>query len=184
MMKVGVFCGNASPFRPLYQEDAQHLGLLLGLGKIPIFCGGSSDGLMGRFIQSALDASGKIYAVMTEQEISLSKGDILPFTDLIVVNSIFSQKIRLFQESDAFIALPGGIGTFSEVLDLLLEKQVFNVTKPLILLNSTGYWDHFITLLVQMREEGFIKETDLNFFQIAYSPQEAINFLKKSPTSR
>lgn len=175
--KIGVFCGSYVPLRPVYKNDAKALGLHLAVANFSLIYGGGSMGLMGHVARSVLDTGGDVFGVPTTQEVS-EGGSILPLKDLQVVETIAARKKHIFEVAAGFIALPGGWGTLSEIVDLLCEKQAQLCSKPFVLFNSAGYWDRFLSLMVYMKEEGFLNDTDTELFHLAHTPQEAVSYLK------
>ena len=176
--KIAVLCGSSPPRRSCYVEDAELLGSYLAAAPFCLLYGGGAQGLMGRVAQSALDLGGEVFAVTTRFELSQNESH-LPVTGLALVDSNGERNQRLFEEAAGFVVMPGGWGTLYELSNLLNDKQVGLLSKPLILLNTAGFWDRLIPLMVHMQAEGFLRPEKMDLFQIVEGPQEAVHLLGK-----
>ena len=165
-MNISVFCASSHPHDKCIADAAQELGRRIALGGHTLLYGGSNLGLMGTVSGAALEAGGTVIAVIPtffSEEIINSQ----PVSHIVRVKSMAERKEYLIAHSDAFVALPGGIGTLDEVLEVMVANQLRLVRdrsganlpqgKPMILLNLGGYYDPFLAQLDAMRAEGLLR---------------------------
>ena len=153
---ICVYCGSSAGRIPAYAEAARSLGRLMAGRGIGLVYGGGGLGLMGEVARAVLDhggrVSGIIPAFLTEREHMLRE-----VTDLVVVADMHERKRLMFERSDAFVALPGGIGTLEELVEQLTWAQLGRHNKPIVLFNADGFWAPFMALLDHLRREAFIR---------------------------
>ena len=151
-----VFCGSSSGARESYAIAATSLARHLAANGIAIVYGGGKVGLMGKLADAALEAGGEVIGVMprslVEKEVSHSG-----LSDLRVVGSMHERKAQMAELSDAFIALPGGYGTFEEFCEVLTWTQLGLQRKPCGILNTEGYYDQLLALFDHAMDEHFLK---------------------------
>ena len=153
---VCVYCGSGKGLDPAYAIAARTLGRALANANIRLVYGGGSLGLMGEVAKAALGAGGKVTGIIPE--FLGSKEQMLKDADeLIVVSDMHVRKKLMFERSDAFVALPGGIGTLEELVEQLTWSQLGQHTKPIVLANIAGFWTPFLDLLAHMKGETFIR---------------------------
>ena len=151
-----MFCGSSPGARPCYVAAATSLATHLVANKISIVYGGSNVGLMGALADAALGAGGNVTGViprsLVEKEVAHRR-----LSDLRVVGSMHERKALMSELSDAFIALPGGFGTFEEFCEVLTWTQLGLQRKPCGILNVEGYYDHLLSLFDHAVTEQFLK---------------------------
>lgn len=156
MQRICVFCGSSPGVRPEYSTAARALGELLVQQGIELVYGGASVGLMGIVARTVQAGGGRVTGIiprlLAEKEVALTSLD-----DLRIVDSMHERKALMAELSDGFIALPGGIGTIEEFVEVLTWAQLGIHTKPCGLLNSAGYYDRLLGFFDQMLAEGFIR---------------------------
>ncbi|MBP5516493.1 MAG: TIGR00730 family Rossman fold protein [Bacteroidales bacterium] len=161
-MHISVFCGSSMPHNSEITMEARKLGRRIAEKGHTLLYGGSNLGLMGEVSGAALQAGGRVVAVIPTifcEEIILSQ----PVSELIRVRSMAERKEYLIAHSDAFIALPGGIGTLDEVLEVLVAKQLGQTSDrnatgmPMVLYNPNGFYDTFLQQIEIMGREGFFR---------------------------
>ncbi len=155
-MNISVFCGSALPGDSRITQAAETLGRRLAEGGHTLLYGGSNLGLMGVVSGAALEAGGQVVGVIPtlfSEDIILSQ----PVTELVRVASIAERKEYLIAHSNAFIALPGGIGTLDEVLEVMVANQLKQIDKPIALYSPDGFFDSFILQIDRMGTEGFFR---------------------------
>ena len=163
-MNIAVFCASSQPRNPRIAEAAAELGRRLALGGHTLLYGGSNLGLMGTLSSAALEQGGRVVGIIP----TLFSEDIIrsqSVTELVRVRSMAERKEYLIAHSDAFVALPGGIGTLDEVLEVMVANQLKQIDKPRYLLNLDGFYDTFLEQLRQMHQMGFVRaggETSLH----------------------
>ena len=156
MKKVCVFCGSSVGNKPEYAEAAVTLGGLLAKKKIGLVYGGGNVGLMGVIADAVLEAGGEVIGVIPH---SLAQREIehQGLTQLHVVDSMHTRKAMMAELADAFIAMPGGVGTFEEFFEAVTWTQLGLHRKPCGLLNVAGFYTPLAAFIDQAVSEGFIK---------------------------
>jgi uncharacterized protein (TIGR00730 family) len=153
---IGVFCGSGAGKRKTYSEKAASMGRLLAQRNISMIYGGGNIGLMGTISDSMLEAGGKVHGVITEHlynvELAHQNIDVLD-----IVQTMSERKERMIGYSDAFIIMPGGYGTFDELLEVLTLCQLNHIQKAIGLFNVEGFFDPFAALIRHSVAEGFIR---------------------------
>lgn len=152
---ICVYCGSADGLRDEYYQAAFKMGQVLAQEKITLVYGAGKTGLMGAVANGALEAGGAVIGVVPE---NLNESQLIhaQLTALEVVADIQLRKARMSQLADAFIALPGGFGTFDELFETLTWAQIGLHSKPIGLLNTLGYYDPLIKLVDHALAENFI----------------------------
>ena len=156
MRRVCVFCGSARGARPEYQEAAQAVGTLLAERGLGLVYGGGNVGLMGAVADAALAAGGEVTGVIPESLVGWEVAHTR-LTELRVVGSMHERKALMADLSDAFLALPGGFGTFEEFCEVLTWSQLGIHAKPCGLLNVAGYYGPLLGLFDHAVREGFLR---------------------------
>lgn len=156
MRSVCVFCGSSPGANPAYSELARRTGrLLAGRGLVLVY-GGGGTGLMGALADAVLAAGGHVIGVIPEALVAKEVAHRgLP--DLRVVRSMHERKALMAELADGFMALPGGLGTFEELFEIVTWAQLGLHAKPCGLVNAEGYYDHLITFLDQAVEARFVR---------------------------
>lgn len=153
---ICVYCGSAPGSRQSYRDAATFLGRDLAARNIRLVYGGGSTGLMGETARSCLKSGGQVTGIIPDflvaREVMLRDVD-----DLIVTADMHERKRLMFERADAFIALPGGIGTLEETVEMLTWLQLGQHAKPVVIANIDGFWQPFTDLIDHMSQEGFIR---------------------------
>jgi uncharacterized protein (TIGR00730 family) len=161
---VCVYCGSSTGNDPAYVAAARDLGRLLAESGVGLVYGGGGLGLMGEAAKAVLAHGGQVTGIIPEF-LSEKERMLRDVTELVVVDDMHQRKKLMFDKSDAFVALPGGIGTLEELVEQLTWAQLGRHTKPIVLVNVEGFWAPFLALLEHMKAEGFIR------------PEMAVRFL-------
>ncbi|MBE9610697.1 LOG family protein [Chitinilyticum piscinae] len=180
MKKVAVFCGARTGNDPIYAEAAAALGRELAARGLTLVYGGGNVGLMGEVAKGALDAGGEVIGVIPEF-MALRELAYAACTDLIVVDSMHTRKAKMAELADAFIALPGGLGTFDELFEILTWAQIGLHGKPIGLLNTQGYYDGLLVFLNKVAADGFVREAELEAVQVSDDIGALIDLLAARP---
>ena len=151
---VAVFCGSRPGRDPVFAEIAASLGGMIGERGWRLVYGGGEVGLMGVAARAALDAGGTVLGVIPPRLMD-REGGKHDLTQLRVTATMFDRKADLIREADAFVALPGGLGTLDEILDVLTLRQLGYHAKPLLLLDHQRYWRAFEGIVSQFVVAGF-----------------------------
>lgn len=153
---VCVYCGSGPGTNPRFIEAAIALGKVFAENGIRLVYGGGSIGLMGAVATSVLDHGGAVTGIipdfLTSRERALTR-----IQEMIVTPDMHERKRLMFERADAFVALPGGIGTLEELVEQLTWQQLGRHTKPVLLANIDGFWEPLLALLAHMRETEFIR---------------------------
>jgi len=153
---ICVYCGSGPGSNPRFIEAAIALGKILAENRIRLVYGGGSIGLMGALATSVLDHGGTVTGIipdfLTSRENALTR-----VQELVVTPDMHERKRLMFERSDAFVALPGGVGTLEELVEQLTWKQLGRHTKPILLANVDGFWEPLLALLAHMRATQFIR---------------------------
>jgi len=176
--RVCVYCGSSSGVAERYLDVAREMGRCLAGRGIGVVFGGGRVGMMGAVADAALEADGEVYGVIPEQlkELELAHEGL---TELHVVDSMHTRKVKMADLSDAFVALPGGWGTIEEIFEITTWTQLGYHRKPVGLLNAHGYYDGLLTFLTHAADEGFIRPQHRRLVQTATTPPELIDRLAK-----
>ena len=156
MRQLCVYCGSGSGRNPTYLDSARRLGLLMAKAGIGLVYGGGSVGLMGEVARSVLKAGGHVVGIIPEFLVNRERM-LTDINELVVTANMHERKMTMFERSDGFVALPGGIGTLEELVEISTWAQLDQHSKPIILCNIENYWTPLLTLFDHMREENFIR---------------------------
>jgi hypothetical protein len=161
LSRVCVYCGSSSGFGPEFAEAARALGTLLAGHGLTLVYGGAEVGLMGLVADAALAAGGQVVGVMPRnlfgREIAHRN-----LTELVEVDSLHERKQAMSELADAFVALPGGLGTLEELAEIATWAQLGLHRKPIVTLDVGGYWAAFHAFLGEAVRHGFMKEQNLH----------------------
>jgi uncharacterized protein (TIGR00730 family) len=155
---VCVYCGSGPGTNHRFVEAAIALGKILADNGVSLVYGGGSNGLMGAIAKSTLDHGGNVIGIIPEFLISRENA-MARVQELIVTPDMHERKRMMFERSDAFVALPGGIGTLEELVEQLTWQQLGRHTKPVLLANIDSFWEPLLALLAHMRATEFIRPT-------------------------
>ena len=160
---VCVYCGSASGADPAFERAAVTLGRALAAADVGLVYGGGGRGLMGRLAHAVLDAGGRVTGIipdfLTDRDETLREAQ-----EHVVVPDMHTRKMLMFERADAFVALPGGIGTLEELVEQMTWVQLARHTKPVLIADIGGFWRPLVALLAHMREHGFIwSATELDY---------------------
>ena len=153
---VCVYCGSGPGTNPRFVEAAKALGKALAEGGIRLVYGGGSIGLMGAVATSVLDHGGTVTGIIPDF-LTIRENALKRVQELIVTPDMHERKRLMFEHSDAFVALPGGIGTLEELVEQLTWQQLGRHSKPVLIANIEGFWEPLLALLAHMRATHFIR---------------------------
>ena len=176
---VCVFCASSANIDERYLADARELGTLLALGGWRCVNGGGAVGLMGAVTDGTLDAGGEVTGVIPK--FMVDNGWCYDrLMDVVVTADMHQRKQMMSNMADAVIALPGGVGTLEELLETLTWRQLGLVKVPIIILNTLGYYDLLLAMLRHAIDEGFMKPSHGQLWQVAATPADAVALLDDS----
>ncbi|MBC9230330.1 TIGR00730 family Rossman fold protein [bacterium SPL81] len=174
---IALYCGSRTGNKPIYREKAIELAQHIANQGFGIVYGGASIGLMGQVADTVLEHSGEVVGVipefMLDYEIAHNK-----LTELHVVQSMHERKALMAERASAFIALPGGLGTFEEILEIATWGQLNQHQKPMIIYNVNHFYDALIAQLDHAVEEGFIPPQHRAKVIICENPEQISNVIK------
>lgn len=173
---VAVYCGHQFGNNPEYTRDAKKVGELLARNKLTLVFGGGDVGLMGTVASAAVENGGNVIGISTKHVVSLQE-PVHKDIDVKIVNGLSIRKEEMFKQSDAFVILPGGIGTLDEMTDIMTKQQVGESSKPIYMMNTAKYWEIFGQVLVHMQHEGFMKSMNDYNLHVVNTPEELIKKL-------
>lgn len=176
MATICVFCGSSSGARESYAEAARRLGHCIARGGHRLVYGGASVGLMGLLADAVLAGGAEVLGVLP-RELSERERTHGAVTTLERVASMAERKTRMIELADAFVALPGGIGTYDEIFEVLTGVLIGSHEKPLGLLDLADYWRPLLALLEQGEREGFIPASALRVLHRDADPEQLFAML-------
>lgn len=174
--RVCVFCSSSNFLNEKYYKDAKTLGQLLGTNGYDIVYGGSTLGMMWACASEVKKYGGKIYGVMPEKLAQMGcKTDNCD--EFFLAKGMRDRKAKMDELSEAVIALAGGLGTLEELSEMFVQKQLGYNKKPIIILNTNGFYDKLLAFFDDMIDEKFANKFARNLIYIAQTPEDAINYL-------
>ena len=178
---VCVFCASSANIDARFLDDARELGRRLAEEGWRCVNGGGAVGLMGAVTDGTLDAGGKVTGVIPK--FMVDNGWCYDrLEDVIITADMHQRKQTMSEMADAVIALPGGVGTLEELLETLTWRQLGLVKVPVIILNTLGYYDALLAMLQHAIDEGFMKASHSQLWQVAATPADAIALLTEGHT--
>ena len=169
LRNICVYCGSATGDDPRFRAAAETLGQALAGAHIGLVYGGGNNGLMGVLARAVLDAGGRVTGIIPD---FLEKRELMlrDAQELIVVPDMHTRKRLMFERADAFVALPGGVGTLEELVEQLTWAQLGRHNKPVLIADIAGFWRPLLALFAHMHDSGFIRPE----FEIRYLVSEKI----------
>lgn len=180
MNSVCVYCASSTQIDDKYFRAAEELGTLIAQKGLRLITGAGRMGLMNTVEEAALAAGGKVTGIIPT--FMVKEGwHHTGLTELIETASMHERKQMMADLSNGVIALPGGCGTFEELLEIITWKQLGLYLNPIIVLNIDGYYDHLLAQLARAVEDNFMRSVHANIWQVATTPQEAMELLLNTP---
>jgi uncharacterized protein (TIGR00730 family) len=173
---VCVFCGSSAPADPRYRDAARALGALVARRGIDLVYGAGGVGLMGELADAALGHGGRVIGVIPAGLFAREVGHT-GLTELHEVASMHERKQLMYDLSDAFVALPGGLGTLEELAEVATWSQLGLHGKPIVLLDVDGFWEPLVSQLDRMAGVGLLKPASRDLIQRTRSAEEALRVL-------
>jgi len=181
MKSICVYCGSSDKINPAYLEGASRMGRAIAQRGLQLWYGAGSTGLMGAVANGSLEAGGEVIGVIPAlfHTPQLAHAGL---TRLEIVDSMHQRKERLANQAEAFIALPGGFGTFEELFEILTWAQIGLHQKPVGLLNTLRYYDPLVSMVDYARSEGFIYDEHRALFVCEQEPEQLLDKLEQYNT--
>ena len=180
VFSVCVYCGSSSRVSDTYKDAAHQLGTLLGQKGHQLVYGGGRVGLMGIVADATLAAGGSVVGIIPEH-IQVLEVEHTGLTELLVVDSMHTRKRMMVDRSDAFVVLPGGLGTLDETFEILTWKQLRLHDKPVVVANVDGYWNALEELLDHMIAQGFAQPAHRKLFTVVDRIEDVLPALSAEP---
>ncbi len=177
--RVCVYCGSSDRVDAAYRDAAVRLGTLLAEAGIELVYGGGRIGLMGLVANAALASGGRVTGIIPAHLHDAEVGHH-GVSQLMVVGSMHERKQRMFEMSDAFVSLPGGLGTLDETFEMLTWKQLSLHDKPVIVVDVAGYWAPLQQLVEHVVAKGFAGAASLGLYRIVPSVEDVLPALAES----
>lgn len=180
LKKVAVYCASSTQIDESYFRDARQLGQLMGRQSITLINGAGNMGLMAESADGCLEKGGRAIGVIPTfmiEEGWCHNG----MSEIIETKDMHERQTRMAEMSDAGIFLPGGCGTFAELMELITWKQLGLYLKPIILLNTNGYFDSLLNTLFQAITENFMRPVHADIWRVAPTPEEALKMALETP---
>jgi uncharacterized protein (TIGR00730 family) len=178
--RVCIFCASSNQVSDIYLKSAFETGKVLACMGVTVVYGGGLVGSMGSLANAVLDHKGYLIGIIPQFMMDLEWGNS-KVSEMIVVESMSERKIRMLENSDAVIALPGGTGTLDELMEVLALKKLGKYTKPIIILNTGGFYDHLLMFFDKMIDDKFIRPEHKKLYEIASKPEEILIKIEKAP---
>ncbi len=177
--RVCVYCSSSSKIAPAFVDAARELGKIFAKNNIELVYGGGSVGLMGVLADSVLENGGTVIGVIPQfmVEVEWQHNGV---TELILTETMHERKEKMAELADAFMALPGGFGTLEELLEIITWKQLGIHSKPIVLLNTEGYYDHLLALFERGADELFVRPEHLKMWSVVQQTGEVMQALEQS----
>ncbi len=178
--RICVFTGSSIGAQPAYAEAAARLGRVFAEERIELVYGGASVGLMGVMADAILVRGGRVHGIIPR---GLASKEVMhaSLSELTVVESMHARKQAMSDRADAFIAMPGGFGTFDELFEILTWAQLGIHAKPIGILNVAGYFDALIRMVDVAVTQGFVSETHRGLFLVENDPKSLVEALRTHP---
>ena len=172
-MDICVFGASSNRLEQIYFDQAHALGRAIACGGHSLVYGGGASGLMGACARGALDVGGRIVGIAPKffDEPGILLKD---YGEFIFTETMAQRKTLMEDKAQAFIALPGGIGTYEEFFETLTLKQLGRHSKPMALLNTKGYFEPMVRMLEKTAEAGFMSRSCIELFALCSGPEEAV----------
>jgi uncharacterized protein (TIGR00730 family) len=170
---ICIFCGSRRGADPRYMEVARKLGALAGAAGLRVIYGGGHVGMMGGAADASMAAGGEVVGFIPARLLEREVGH-RAISELVVTEGMFDRKQQMIAGADAFVVLPGGLGTLDELLEVITLRQLGYHDKLIVLVNLDGYWDLFVALVEHIIAQDFAAPTARQLFQVVDSVGEVL----------
>jgi uncharacterized protein (TIGR00730 family) len=178
-MRICIYCASSAKIDEIYFEATERLAKILVNSGVQVIYGGGGHGLMGKLADTVLAQGGQIKGIMPQfmNEVEWAHKKV---TDFEFTNTMHERKAKFLENIDALIALPGGTGTLEELLEAITLKRLGQFTKPIIILNTNGYYDPLIQMLERCVEEKFLRPIHAEMWTFVHQPEEVMSAINQS----
>lgn len=180
---VCVYCGSRFGNKPYYKEQAAELGQRIASAGLSLVYGAGSVGLMGVVARAAKEEGADVIGIIPSHldDVEITQDGL---SELHVTDDMHQRKKLMYEKSDAFIVLPGGLGTLDETLEMMTWAQLNLHSKPIIIVNTNNYWSPLLELVQHVVEDGFAAPENANLLSVAEDPASAIRTIEELNTNR
>ena len=178
MVNICVFASSSNNLDECFYKDASELGALMGKSGMNIVYGGSRLGMMYACASKVKESGGQIIGVMPKRLYDMGYGNPEDCKEFILTTGMRERKAKMDEISEGVIALAGGFGTLEEISEMIVQKQLGYNRKPIILLNTNGFYDNLIKFFDTLIETKFAKKGTEELYYIAQTPRDAIDYIK------
>ena len=182
LRSICVYCGSSDGTDPAMRAAAEALGRAMGEAGIGLVYGGGDHGLMGTVARAVLGAGGSVTGIIPDflrgKERMIGTEAETPRLEMVVVEDMHTRKRMMFEQADAFVALPGGIGTLEELVEQMTWVQLGRHAKPVVIADVGGFWGPLLDLIEHMRRQGFIRTTADVRYHVAGTVEEILPTLR------
>ena len=182
MKNICIFASSSNHLKDVFYKDAAKLGELLGKNSMNIVYGGSRLGMMYACASSVKINGGKIIGIMPQRLYDMGYGNSEDCDEFIITSGMRERKAKMDEVSDAVIALAGGFGTLEEISEMIVQKQLGYNNKPIVLLNTNGFYNGLTDFFNVIIENKFAKVGSENLYFIANTPEDAVRYIKSYKT--
>ena len=181
LRRLAVYCGSAPGSTPVFAEATRATAKAMTEAGVDLVYGGGKLGLMGIIADSVLDLGGRVYGVIPQALVDIEVAHTR-VTELYTVANMHERKAKMTDLADAFLALPGGVGTLDELFEAWSWNALGYHAKPFCLLNVEGFWDGMIEFIEHAHRSGFLSKSRRNQLLVAQTPEEALKLLDEAAT--
>ena len=175
---ICVFASSSNHLESIYYKDARDLGLLIGQTGYNIVYGGSKLGMMYACANAVKETGGKIIGIMPERLANMGCANPEDCNEFILTSGMRERKAMLDKKSDAVVAIAGGYGTLEELSELIVQKQLGYSNKPIVILNTAGFYNKLIEFFETIINQNFANPESRKLYYIAQTPIDAIEYIK------
>ena len=176
MKNISIFCGAHEGNNPKYAEEAKKVAESIAKKGINVVFGGGNVGLMKIISDTALDNGVEVLGISLKSLHALELANPR-LKEIVVTDTLLDRKDEFMSRSDAFVVLPGGVGSLDELAEIMASNQLGIINKPVGILNTEGYYDHLLSWFNMAVEEGFISPANLKELLVSDSPQELVEMI-------
>ena len=177
MVNICVFASSSNNLDEIYYKDAAKIGELMGLNGMNIVYGGSRLGMMYACASKVKENGGQIIGVMPQRLYDMC-GNADDCDEFILTSGMRERKAKMDEISEGVIALAGGFGTLEEISEMIVQQQLGYNNKPIVLLNTAGFYNHLIEFFDSIIDKKFAKEGTQKLYYLAKTPEDAVKFIK------
>jgi uncharacterized protein (TIGR00730 family) len=178
-MRICIYCASSAKIDEVYFDATERLAKILVNSKVQVIYGGGGHGLMGKLADTVLAQGGQIKGIMPQfmNEVEWAHKSV---TDIEFTKTMHERKSKFLENIDALIALPGGTGTLEELLEAITLKRLGQFTKPIIILNTNGFYDPLKLMLERCIEEKFLRPIHAEMWTFVHQPEEVMSAINQS----